>query len=90
LALLELELPGWKLRRLVSESGEWFCSLSRQPHLPLELDDTADASHEVLSLAIFRAFIEARRRIATGGPRVPAVPQLRSESADAICCDNFS
>jgi len=27
LALIELELPAWKLRRLVYEDGEWLCSL---------------------------------------------------------------
>ena len=27
LALIELELPAWKLRRLVYEDGEWHCSL---------------------------------------------------------------
>jgi hypothetical protein len=26
LALIELELPAWKLRRLVDEDGEWLCS----------------------------------------------------------------
>src|SRR5882757_332400 len=41
LALLEFELPHWTLRRLVHEDGEWLCSLSRQPGLPLELDDVA-------------------------------------------------
>ena len=61
LALIELELPAWKLRRLVYEDGEWLCSLSRQPNLPVALDDTADASHEVLPLAILSAFVEARR-----------------------------
>ncbi len=25
LALIELELPAWKLRRLVHEEGEWLC-----------------------------------------------------------------
>jgi hypothetical protein len=62
LALIELELPAWKLRSLVYENGEWLCSLSRQPNLPEALDDTADASHEVLPLAILSAFVEARRR----------------------------
>lgn len=46
LALIELELPEWKLRRLVYEDGEWFCSLSKQPNLPVVFDDTADACHE--------------------------------------------
>ena len=52
LALVELELPAWKLRRLVHENGKWHCSLSRHPNLPVALDDTATASHEVLPLAI--------------------------------------
>jgi hypothetical protein len=34
LALLELELPQWKLRRLIHEDGEWHCSLSRHIALP--------------------------------------------------------
>jgi hypothetical protein len=52
LALIELELPAWKPRRLVYEDGEWHCSLSRHPNLPVALDDTANASHDVLPLAI--------------------------------------
>jgi hypothetical protein len=62
LALIELELPAWKLRRLVYEDGEWHCCLSKQPSLPVAFDETADASHEVLALAILSAFLEARRR----------------------------
>src|ERR1700678_3015072 len=34
LALIEFELPAWKLRRLAYEDGEWFCSLSKQRNLP--------------------------------------------------------
>jgi hypothetical protein len=44
LALVELELPKWKLRRLVYEDGEWLCSLSKQPWLPLGLDEMADGT----------------------------------------------
>ena len=29
LALVELEIPAWKVRRLVCEGGEWLSSLSR-------------------------------------------------------------
>jgi hypothetical protein len=90
LTLIELELPAWKLRRLVYEGGEWFCTLSRQPHLPPELDDAVDASHEVQSLAIFRAFIEARRRIDADAPGVSAVPRVWLGETSAMCCDNFS
>jgi hypothetical protein len=90
LALIELELPAWKVRRLVCENGEWLCSLSRQPNLPLEIDDTADGSHEVLPLAILSAFVEARRRASTS--RETALVDRRQFSAPAriVCCDNFA
>jgi hypothetical protein len=91
LALIELELPAWKLCRLVYEDGEWLCSLSRQPTLPVALDDTADASHEVLPLAILSAFVEARRRTsAMRETSLPTVPQVWRTPGYAICCDNFS
>ena len=91
LTLIELELPAWKLRRLIREDGQWFCSLSKQPNLPVDLDDTADANHEVLALAILGAFLEARiRTSATREIRPRTVPQIRSKSGHAICCDNFA
>jgi hypothetical protein len=91
LALIELELPAWKLRRLVYEDGEWFCSLSKQPNLPVALDDTADARHEVLPLAILSAFLEARRTAsAVRETSSPTVPQVRPTSGFAVCCDNFA
>jgi hypothetical protein len=91
LALIELDLPEWKLRRLVYEDGEWHCSLSRQPNLPVAVDDTANASHEVLPLAILSALVEAHRRMsATRGISLQTVPRARSTSAYAVCCDNFS
>ena len=61
LALVEHELPLWKLRRLVFEEGVWLCTLSKQRNLPIWLSDDAEASHESLPLAILAAFIEARR-----------------------------
>jgi MYXO-CTERM domain-containing protein len=91
LALVELELPTWKLRRLVYEDGEWLCSLSRQPNLPMGLDDTADAGHEVLPLAVLGALVAARRRAEMEDDNSPStVPQVRPMSDAAICCDNFA
>jgi hypothetical protein len=91
LALIELELPAWKLRRLVYEDGEWLCSLSRHPNLPVAIDDgIVDAAHEVLPLAILRAFVEVRRMRGVTDETVPVVPQLRQVSEPAICCDNFA
>jgi hypothetical protein len=90
-ALIELELPQWELRRLVREDGEWWCSLSQQPGLPAELDETADGNHEVLPLAILSAFVEARRHaIATCEAEAPPVPRARSAPGYAVCCDNFA
>jgi hypothetical protein len=91
LTLIEFELPAWKLRRLVFEDGEWFCSLSKQPNLPVGFDDTADFSHEIPALAILGAFLEARRRTeaahSSNGPTVPqSLPALRQWH----CCDNFA
>ncbi len=80
----------WKVRRLVYEDGEWFCSLSQQPNLPLELDDSVDASHDVLALAILRAFVEARRKTSLIRQATSRVPELLSVPAGAICCDNFA
>ena len=78
LVLIELELPAWKLRRLVYEDGEWFCSLSNQRNLPIALDETADASHDVLPLAVLGAFLEVRRRnTVSHETSLPTVPQVR-------------
>ena len=88
LALIQLELPQWKLRRLIYDDGEWHCSLSRHLGLPAEIDETADASHPILPLAILATFVQARclPRNPLGAPRVPRV---QSASRELICCDNF-
>lgn len=91
LALIELELPRWTLRRLVHDGGEWLCSLSKQPNLPAEIDDTADARHQILPLALLSAFVEARRQAATTRQvSVAAVPQVKSTTRYVVCCDNFA
>jgi hypothetical protein len=87
-ALIEIELPAWSVRRLVCEDGEWLCSLTRQPNLPLALDDTADARHQILPLAILGAFLEAQQKVT--GARGATVPQVQASSGCAICCDNFA
>jgi hypothetical protein len=64
IALLELELPQWKLQRLIYDEGKWHCSLSRQPEIPLRYDTVVEASHESLPLAILIALVQALRSIA--------------------------
>jgi len=90
LALIELELPVWKLRRLVCENGEWICSLSRQPNVPAALDDTVDAVHDAMPLAILLAFLQARRMTGIAAHRVAAVPAVVPAANGLICCDNFA
>jgi hypothetical protein len=89
-ALIELEIPAWSIRRLVHEDGEWLCSLTREPNLPAAFDDTADAGHESLPLAILCAFLEVQRKLAiVRDTCASTVPQIRSAAGRSICCDNF-
>lgn len=90
LALLETELPQWSVRSLARDDGEWLCCLSPYPSLPIELDDTVDARHEILPLAVLAALVEARRRIRDG--QVPSMPVSRCNFAadHAVCCDDFA
>jgi hypothetical protein len=91
LALLELELPQWKLRRLIYEDGEWYCAISKHLGLPTELDDMAEAHHESLPLAIVSAFVEARHRSLTAVEGPPkSVPEVRPTQGYVMCCDNFA
>jgi hypothetical protein len=87
-ALIELKLPTWQLRRLIYEDGEWRCSLSRHPNLPLALDDSVDASHENLPLAVLQAIVEARQSDSACAA-TSSVPQVQSAGEIPICCDNF-
>ena len=94
LALVELELPQWRLRRLVCEEGVWLCSLSKQWNLPAWLGDSAEARHESLPLAILSALIEARQGAEPlPGLAVGSVPQCGTQSGppvEVLCCDNFA
>lgn len=90
LALVELQLPGWSLRRLVCEGGTWSCSLSRQPNLPAALDDAADGNHEVMPLAIVRAFVEACRMAAAVSRSTASVPLVELAPGEFLDCENFA
>ena len=90
-ALIALESPGWSIRRLVYEDGEWICSLTQQLNLPLEIDDSADAHHSALPLAILSALVEAKSgKIPARQPSSGRVPQAGSDTVYVNCCDNFA
>jgi hypothetical protein len=90
LALVQCELSGWQVRRLVHDGAAWMCSLSRQPYLPAGLDDGVEAMHESLPLAILLAFLEARRVMAILPQAATAIPSIVPPAEGAVCCDNFS
>jgi hypothetical protein len=89
LTVVELELPAWKLRRIVYENGEWLCSLTRQPNLPVGLDEHVDAVHAVLPLAILQSFLEARRASNDDDATRSLPSRIRPANDLMICCDNF-
>src|ERR1700682_546771 len=73
LALIDLELPLWQVRRIAYDEGEWYCALSRERELPDWLDRSIESHHADLALAILSAFVDAQRlaapRSGTSGAR---------------------
>jgi hypothetical protein len=90
ITMIALERPNWNVRRMVREDGEWLCSLSKHPRLPVFLDEPVEGSHPVLALAILRAFIAARRRDQLMPQSIVSVPQVRPRTAFVFCCDNLA
>ena len=90
LTMVAMELPAWTVRRLIHEDGEWVCSLSQQPGLPLALDDTVDTHHPALPLAILSALVEARGKTLPRASRPESVPRAGSAPGYVHCCDNFA
>src|SRR5438445_12479949 len=90
LALIDLELPQWQIRRLAYDDGEWYCSLSRQRELPDWLDQSIETRHADLALAILSALVEARRVSAPSGrTSVPVVKGSANPLYEPVCSDNF-
>jgi len=91
LALIELELPQWQIRRLAYDEGEWYCALSRQRELPDWLDQSIETHHADLALAILSAFVEARSVSAPSSrTSVPSAPRRTDTLYEPICADNFA
>ena len=88
LALIDLELPLWQVRRIAYDDGEWYCALSRERELPDWLDRSVESRHADLPLAILIAFVEVQR---SGAPfSKPSVPSVVTSSFyEPINCDNL-
>jgi hypothetical protein len=90
LALIDLELPQWQLRRIAYDEGEWHCALSRQRELPDWLDQAVETRHADLALALLSAFVEAERISAPAGrSSVPFVPRKTDAFYEPVLSDNF-
>jgi hypothetical protein len=91
LTLLALELPQWQVRRIVYDTGEWHCSLSRLRELPDWFDQPVEACHTDLSLAILSAIVDVQRfGASSAATSVPAFPRTDTPLYLPLCCDNFS
>ena len=93
LALIDLELPLWQIRRIAYDEGEWYCALSRERELPDWLDQSIEAQHPDLSLAILSAFVEAQRVSAPSSR--PSVPVVKGKVnplplCNPVCSDSFA
>lgn len=91
LALIDLELPHWQVRRIAYDGGEWHCALSHQHELPEWLDQAIETRHTELPLAILRAFVDAKA-ISEPASRtsVPAVCRNASAFYEPVLSDNFA
>jgi len=92
LALIDLELPQWQIRRIAYDEGEWYCALSRTRELPEWLDQSIEARHADLPLAILSAYLDAGR-ISAPSRRTSVPPAPRDANVvvyTPFCCDNFA
>ena len=91
LALIDLELPQWQVRRIAYDDGEWYCALSRERELPNWLDRSIETRHADLALAILSAFVDAQRINAPSSrTSVPVVPRDANPLYEPVSCDNFA
>ncbi|MDF0579399.1 hypothetical protein [Bradyrhizobium yuanmingense] len=89
LALMELELPMWQVRRIAYDDGEWHCALSRERELPDWLDSAVDARHADLALSLLSAFVEVRTlAIEVSRPSVPSVCPMLDPLYEPVACHN--
>jgi hypothetical protein len=91
LALIDLELPQWQVRRIAYDEGEWHCALSRAREIPEWLDQSIETRHANLPLAILSAYLDARTISAPSHrTSVPIAPRDANAFYTPFCCDNFA
>ena len=91
LALLELELPLWHVRRIAYDEGEWHCALSRERELPDWLDAAVEGCHGDLAIALMSAFVEVQSlAVEASRPSVPSVRSAMEPLYEPVACENIS
>ncbi|GGI19409.1 hypothetical protein [Bradyrhizobium guangdongense] len=91
LALLELELPLWHIRRIAYDEGEWHCAISRERELPDWLDTAVEGCHGDLAIALLSAFEEVQAiGVEASRPSVPSVRPAADPLYEPASCENFS
>jgi hypothetical protein len=90
LALMELELPLWQVRRIAYDEGEWHCALSRERELPDWLDAAVETRHADLALALLSAFIEVEAlALEVSRPSVPTIRPAPDPLYEPVGCEDF-
>ncbi|MCG2630520.1 hypothetical protein L6654_28205 [Bradyrhizobium sp. WYCCWR 13023] len=91
LALMELELPLWRVRRIAYDEGEWHCALSRERELPDWLDAAVEGCHGDLAIALMSAFVEVQAlAVEASRPSVPSVRPAIDPLYEPVACENVS
>jgi hypothetical protein len=90
LALMEVGLPLWQVRRIAYDEGEWHCALSRERELPDWLDAAVEARHADLALALLSAFIEVEAlALEVSRPSVPTIRPAPDPLYEPVGCEDF-
>ncbi|WP_298876966.1 hypothetical protein [uncultured Bradyrhizobium sp.] len=91
LALMELELPLWHVRRIAYDEGEWHCALSRERELPEWLDAAVEGCHGDLAIALMSAFVDVQAlAVEASRPSVPSVRPAPDALYEPVACVNIS
>lgn len=84
---IDVEAPGWTLRRLQWDGGVWCCKLSLFRGMPPEFDDAVEGIDRSLAGAILNAVEQARHQ-PTWRVTVPARALPPTLPAEQAWCDN--
>ena len=90
LALMELELPLWQVRRIAYDEGEWHCALSRERELPDWLDAGGRRMPWRPRDRLLSAFVEVQAlAVEVSRPSVPTVRPAPDPLYEPVACENF-